>query len=483
VLSKGYAIEFATPGSKFKMADNFVNTVLNRLWTPELEKAIRLGLNYGMYVVQYIAIEEMDGVETAYRPYVLDPDTYIIRFRPGPDGRREYGAFYRGRNLLDQPIPQSRVMVFWDCMSDGAPSSPVQRSIEQLILLREYWERNSVVDHKNAFPLTHLYHEQKEQKIIPNTLPASATTPFEDTYGLDVRNHDTVQLAAMHATETNTKFMNKLTETQIAADETLQTYGQQERYDPLNRRYMYVAKENPMLPIARVPAGMRVETGGPRPVFNPHFRDVVAELVKRITGNLGVPPEYIYDTGRQYSDNFQLAQTVVNNTTAFWQSKLEQHIVTFYLDLYYRDIVAHVDKVFNTADQILNLNAKANPDAKVVGALSATDKQMLQRNITLTVQFASNPMLQAEDLQWLKEQRVINTESFQALALDAYGLPHSLRMTEEEMAKEDRQEAKRQKMMQDIVDPEGLAGKKASPAKSAGAKPAAAAPKKHKSTS
>lgn len=484
VLSKGYTIEFAEPGQKFKMSDNYVNTVLNRLWSPELEKGIRISNNNGMYVVQYIAIEEIDSIETVYRPFVLDPDDYIIRFRKNKDGRREYGAFHRSQNLMDKPIKQSRVMVIWDCESDGSIVSPVQKALEQIIQLREYWERNTVVDHKNAFPLHNYYIDNSQQKIIPNRMPPNAVTPFEDNYEIDARNHDTAQLGAMHAADSTTRFMKKLLDQQITADETEQTYGHGERYDPLNRRYMYVAKENPILPLNVVPSGMRLETGGPKPVFNPHFKEVVSDLVHRITGDLGVPSEFVYDTGRKFAADFELTQAIINATTEFWQSKLEQHIVTFYLDLYYRDIVNHVDRVFNTADQILNLSKTSNPDAKVKGSLSSTDKQMLQRNITITVQFASNPMLKAEDVQWLKEQRVISNETFQALALDIYRLPHSLHMTDEEAMEEDRVEAKRQKMMQDIIlPPEQQQQQPGQRPKAAGATPKAtsATPKAAKS--
>lgn len=470
-LSKGYTIEYAQPGERFKMSDTYVNTVLNRLWTPELEKAIRFGINFGMYVVQYIAVEELDGVETLYRPFVLDPDDYVIRFRKNKDGRREYGAFHRSQNMFDKPIKQSRVMVFWDCESDGSINSPVQKCLEQIILLREYWERNSVVDHKNSFPLHQYYVDSTQQKIIPNAMPASAVTPFEDTFGMDPREHETAQLGAMHSMDSSTRFLDKLMTQQKAADETKQSYGWGERYDPLNRRYMYVAKEDPALPYSVIPSGLRLENGGPKPAFNPQFKDVVTDLVHRITGDLGVPAEFVYDTGRKFTADFDLTQSVVNSTTEFWQSKLEQHIVTLYLDLYFQDITKRVDRIFNTADQLLNIDKTNNPDAKIKGALTPGDKQMLQRNVTITVRFASNPVLSIDEVQWLKDQRVVSTETFQTLALDVLRLPHSLRMTAEEAAKEDQQEAKRQKMFQEVTSAQpSQANDGGRPAKAAGPK-------------
>jgi len=472
-LAKGYSIEYSEPGRKFKLSDTFINTVLNRQWMPELDKALRFGLRYGMYVTQYLELPEADDGELTYRLYVLDPDDYVIRFRKSADGRREYAAFHRSQNLVDKPVENSRVMVFFDCDSDGFINSPVQKALEQIIQLREYWERNTVVDHKNAFPLQQFYIDSKEQKLIPNKMPDSAFTPFEDTFGMQESDRDAQQYAGMHTAEKTSRFMDKLMSQRRNVEEQVQSYGVGERYDPLNRRFMYVAKEDPGLPYSILPSGLRAESGGSKPVFNPHFKDLIGDLVHRITGDMGVPSEFVYDTGRKFSSDFELTQSVINSTVEFWQNKLEQHIVVFYLDLFYRDIEDHVENVFKTADQLLNLNAKNNPDAKLSSSLPPLARKLIERNITVTVQFASNPVLQASDVEWLRTNRVITRETFQKLALDTYGLPHSDRATDEELAEEDLRDAKRQKMMQDIMQPsEPQAAAADSRPKSAGAKAA-----------
>ena len=461
-LSKGWTIEYSEPGQKFKLADTYVNTVLNRLWTPELIKVLRYGLRYGMYVVRYIATDTLAGGKVIFKPYIMNERDYIIRFRKGQDGRREYGAFYRAAAALDKPIEQSRVMVFTDCEEDGSPNSPIQKALEHIIQLREYWERNTVVDHKAAFPLNNYYVDSKEQKLIPNKIHDSAITPFEDTFGLERDAGSRTQYDALHAADLATRFMNKMLAQQVSLNENLQSYGQNERYDPIDRRFVYVAKEDPMLPFTVLPSGLRLETGAPSAVYNPGFKDTVSDLVHRISGTLGVPAEYVYDTGRRVVSDFQLTQAVVNSTTEYWQSFLEQHIITFYLDLYYHDIVNRVDDVFKAADQMLVQQSKANPSAKGATSLSSEAKRLLESSITLTVQFASNPVLQATDIQWLHDERIISKETQQMLALDLYKLSHSYRMTREEMDKEDRQEAKRQKMMEPPDKPGGSSKAKSS---------------------
>lgn len=476
VLSKGYSIEYNEVGRKFSVSDNYINTVLNRLWTPELQKALEIGIYFGMYVVKYIESEVTDGIQTTFRPYVMDPDDYYIRFRKNKDGRREYAAFYSGQGSIDTPVERSRVMIFYDCTSDGDLNSPVQKALEPIIELREYWQRNGVTGTKNTFPMTHYYTEQTGQKLIPNKLDPGAVTPFEDDFGIDPDRGDAQEYGKLNNIDQTTRFYDRLLSNQMTVNPENKKYGVDEKYDPLNRRFQYVAREDPALPFIVLPSGLRVETAEHRATYDPHFKEITADLVHRICGDLGVPSEYVYDTGRKYSADFELTRDSIKSTTEYWQKQLEQHIVTFYLDLYYQDIAKRIDAVFKTADQMLNLEASKNPDATIKGSLKRTDKQMLEQNITITVRFASNPVLRAVDTQWLKEQRVISKETFKVLSLDVFGLSHALLMTEEEEKEEDVQDAKRQKLMADLgpqpaPTASGQPGKPAKPKAKPEAKP------------
>lgn len=473
VLAEGYSIEFSEAGRVSKISDDYMNNVINRLWNPELEKALSHSLRQGLYVVQYVEVEQgaVDKIQNKrlYKPFVMDPEDYIIRFRKNDNGERVYVAYYSKTQLQNEPIPQSRVMIVFEPEPDGTISSPIQRCLEPLVMLRSYWENNAVIDYKMAFPLRQFYIDNRQQVIIPNTAPKSAMAPYTDALGDSDIQYG--QYESIYTMDTATHAVNTIFRKQMATDEDNQNYGGGLKYDPLDRRFMYVAKENPTLPYSVLPSGVRAENGGPKPAPNPAMPTIVEMLIQRVAASLGVPAEYIYSAGKRYASDFQGQQQIVNQTTRFWQKHLERHIVVMFLDLHYREIANRVDTVFNEMNKKLKLHKARQKNTDATQELSETDelvltshaREMFESNVTVSVHFTSNPILQYNDVKTLYEEKIINRDSYKSLALNLFGLPASMATDEREEEQLMLQEAKRQKMVNDALKGSESAGVKGKP--------------------
>lgn len=460
VLSQGYTIEFSEKNYSGKINDDFVDNILNRHWTPELKKGISHALNIGFYVVQYVKANNVatKNGKFVWKPFVMHPEDYVVYCSIDPNTERQYVAYYRKDTLKETPIPNSRVMIVFPPDSDGVVQSPVQSCYEQLITFRQNWENYSIVDWKNTFPLQYYYISEKEQKLVPNQAPPTALAAFEDRNDFTPGSIGIAQYQAGQALEMTQKIMGELENSTRVVEEEGDYYNTEEKYDPVQRKYVQVARSDPSLPYKVLTPGLRVDNGVARSHFNPNFLNVNKDLVVLIASCLGIPADFLIESSNKFAANFELSREVMNNTTTFWQNVLEEHIVTMYLDIYYEDHAAASEEIFSRAKSVLK-NEDEDTDEELEERLQS-EKQDYEAQSRISVHFTSNPLLSVDDVKFLKDELVISRETYTKLLMNIYKLPLSDALTDKQMEKEMQNEAKRQKMINDILSSRELKGSK-----------------------
>lgn len=460
VVAKGYIIEFTEANVTRKISDQFVHTVLDNYWNPQLEKAIRHGILYGYFAVKYVKVDKKSNLVV---PLVLNLEEYYMQWRIGKNGMREYLAFQIDNEQNATVIPQSRVFIFYEPDHDGTPSSPIQKCLEKVKQLREYWERNSIADHKNTFP-NHVFGiTPTKEKVIPNRgIDATDAEYLDKDLELPHMPLTDEEFRAKYSSERGIELMRALMRREQIIEENEQHYGYTTKYIPHTRKFMNVAQTSPFLPSKLLPESINLQSGAPRAIPLSNFPTIIQQLLQDVSICTGVPADVIYSGSKKFQSELQLAQHGINTTVQFWQHHLERHIVTMYLDIYYKNHMTRVDDAFTemTRKQFANKSQRdVEPDdngehqkmSELI--ISPNDRIELEKHMTISVAFNSNPMFSFKDLVQLKEHRVLGKDNFNLLALGLFGLPASMAPTEEEERAEFKKQLEEKRLLQSVEGP------------------------------
>lgn len=428
VTSKGYTIEYSEAGQTRKVSDVFVNTVLNTKWDPEIPKAIYRSVVEGGYAIRYTKTGDKEH-DFVY-PRVMDPSEYYIGWKTKRDGQRKYFAYDPLETKKAKIIPQTRVFMIFEPTGNGRLTSPISRCLEELKLWRFYWEIDQAAAYRNAFPGFFYIPKETKEQLLPETNQAGTLAEYEG----EIRDAPTVsfnQLQRIQAHDKSIEHMRKMLERETSRATINQHFGSVAKLDPNSNTFYEVANQYPFAPYQQVPPGLTTAEA-PRSREPSNIKQAIDTALQLISGAIGIPSDVLFDTGKKFSTDLRIAQRTVNETVKHWQKSLEQHIVTMYLDIYYKKYADRLDRAFASivSDRKKRFLQSAESKKSPLPQLLDPDERVrIEQSMSVTVTFTNNPIVATSDLNLLYDRDVISKESYNRHMLEIIGFSEAEALT------------------------------------------------------
>jgi len=446
VTSKGYTIEYSEAGQTRKVSEEFVNTILNSKWNPELPKAIIQTAIDGGYAIRYTKTGNKE--DDFIYPRVMDDSEYYIGWKTKRDGSRAYFAYEKANHQKPKIIPQSRVFMMYEPTADGHLTSPVSRCLEELKLWHFYWDLDQTVAYRNAFPAFFYLSKEIEDGLLPNTTQAGALAEYEK----EIQSAPTVsfdQLQAIQAHDKTIQHMRQMLERETSRTTVQQHFGSIKQVNPDTNTYYEVANQYPFAPYQQVPPGLTVAEA-PRAQEAVNMQYALDKTLQLITASLGVPSDILFDTGKKFSTDLRISQRTVNETVRKWQNSLEAHIVTMYLDVYYKKYAERVDRALDgvVEDRKRKFLQTQTPSEREqpYRLIDPDERVRIERTMTVTVTFNNNPIVSLHDVQKLYDDNIINKDTYNRHMLEIVGYSVSEALTAAEELSQIKEKAEKAKL-------------------------------------
>jgi hypothetical protein len=412
----GISFVFSRAGEEAPVDAHFADHVVPLEWLPPIQRMLKHFVYYGFACVNYVHTSQ-----NTIAPQLLEPSSYTVYFRREPDGGRRYVLYSQRAGAPAQLLEHARFFVMNEPDDTGAPLSQMRAVLPSLVTASELWENLRDADRERAHP-PFVYERgaagAHNAALVPGARPS-----------LDWAVNDARTESVLYTHEVN-EAARAEEEEAVEAARAFNTVARRRVYD--KARGTLVDTEVP-LPWAKhksVPVGAKL-AAPPAPQLLPNFVETQAVLSARIAQAVGVPIALLGDTrggamGGATAAGSDVPLGMMRDAVLELQARLAPCIAAMYMDVF-RD--AHMGD-FEAAMLV----------AQREFATVFSDEQLetLRRHYFVRVVFRSPPALRFEDVQALREARVIGRETAQRLALGAFNLPADLALSlEDERAERD----------------------------------------------
>lgn len=278
-------------------------------------------------------------------PHVLNPLTECyVKFFRSPDGSRIYKAFPRNDETQDsQPIPNTRVHIFFPPNDFGVPNSPFLFCLEDLQTVRNMLSRYEQRDYWNTHP-PHFYRSVPKaggEAVIPNSTSINySETGTEKAAEIQRNWAGPVQVEPQSVDkriaqlELSNNYMKHALNDSVSKAVPPGTQLSRPLYNNQLEKLTYIQPIDQFGPRQIIPEQMELASNVPHPTHAPDFMAVYSNYIQRICAVCGIMSESLLGDRSTVAADAEMRRIDGDSAIRTVQRELERMLAQIYVDIF-----------------------------------------------------------------------------------------------------------------------------------------------------